>query len=181
MTKRMLAIALLTAVPAAAQTSTLAHTAAKPATAARATTSAATNVQGSSSLNADIATEPHGFTYHADGRRDPFVSLVRKPAAAEATKTSKAEPNPAAGLAGLSASEVSLKGTLASRGDHVGLLQGPGGRTYIARQGDQLRDAVVRSVQEDSIVLATVTTGPLSTTRTTREIRKLLRPKEEAK
>ena len=58
------------------------------------------------------AVEPQGFTYNPDGRRDPFVSLLRR-GADSAAAAAIARP---AGLAGLGTAEVSLRGTITSRG-----------------------------------------------------------------
>ena len=62
--------------------------------------------------------EPQGFTYNADGRRDPFVSLLRR------GSTTNEAGKRVAGLAGLGTAEVSLRGTLRSQGSFVGILQG---------------------------------------------------------
>jgi Tfp pilus assembly protein PilP len=120
--------------------------------------------------------EPQGYTYDPQGRRDPFVSLVRRgsevPRAAGANR-----PN---GLAGLETSEVTLKGTIATQGTYVGILQGSDNKTYIVRAGDKLLDGTIRVINPESMVIAQQVTDPLSLEKQ-REVRKVLRQTEEAK
>ena len=96
---------------------------------------------------APSAVEPQGFTYNPEGRRDPFVSLLRR-----GSDASTSGPK-AAGLAGLGTAEVSLRGTLVSRGAYVGILQGVDSKNYIVRAGDKLLDGTIRSIAADSMVI----------------------------
>lgn len=120
--------------------------------------------------------EPQGFTYDAAGRRDPFVSLLRRGGDVQRPTTGSR----AAGLAGLETSEVTLKGTLASRGSYVGILQGSDNKTYIVKAGDKLLDGTIRTINPDSLVITQQVTDPLSLEKQ-REVRKVLRQTEEAK
>jgi type IV pilus assembly protein PilP len=136
----------------------------------------ATTAPTPSPAPATSALEPQGYTYNPEGRRDPFVSLVRRgrevPGSSPATRP--------AGLAGLSVSEVSLRGTVKGRDGFVAMLQGVDNKTYLARPGDKLLDGTVRTIAADSIVLLQRVSDPLSAD-TTREVRKMLRQTEEAK
>lgn len=85
-----------------------------------------------------------------------------------------------AGLAGLETSEVTLKGTLASRGAFVGIVLGVDNKTYIVKAGDRLLDGTVRTISQDSMVITQQVTDPLSLEKQ-REVRKVLRQTEEAK
>jgi Tfp pilus assembly protein PilP len=114
------------------------------------------------------ATAPEGFTYRAEGRRDPFVSLVRRGTAG--TPRSRAR-----GLAGLATSEVSLRGTVLNQGSVVGILEGVDGRTYIVRPGDKLADGTIRDVSADALIVAQPVVDPLAQEKE-REVRKLLQP-----
>ena len=152
--------------------------AAKAAPAAAATSAAAKDAKDASAKDAlkDAATiEPQGFSYNAEGRRDPFVSLSRR----GADERSNNGPR-VSGLAGIASSEVSLKGTLISRGGYVGILQGLDNRSYIVRVGDKLLDGSVRSISADGMVILQQVNDPLSLEKE-REVRKLLRQTEEAK
>jgi len=117
-----------------------------------------------------------GFTYDPEGRRDPFVSLLRRGDDAERSAPALRAP----GLAGLGAAEVTLKGTLASQGGYVAILRGVDAKTYIVRPGEQLMDGTVRSITPDAVVILQQVRDPLSLERQ-REVRKTLRQTEEAK
>jgi len=118
------------------------------------------------------AAEPQGFTYNPEGRRDPFVSLVRRGVDSAGPKM--------AGLGGLGTSEVSLRGVLTSEGDFVGILHGVDSKNYIVRVVDKLSDGTIRSISKDSVVILQQVNDPLSLEKQ-REVRKLLRQTEEAK
>jgi Tfp pilus assembly protein PilP len=100
---------------------------------------------------------------------------VRRGADTAATGKSRS-----AGLAGLEASEVSLRGTMQSHGSFVGILEGVDRKTYIARAGDKLADGTIRSISSDAMVILQQVNDPLSIEKQ-REVRKLLRQAEEAK
>ena len=127
---------------------------------------------------ASPAIEPQGYTYDPQGRRDPFVSLLRRGSDVQrATSGNLRTP----GLAGLETSEVTLRGTIASQGSYVGILQGSDQKTYIVKAGDRLLDGTIRVINPDSMVISQQVTDPLSLEKQ-REVRKLLRPTtEEAK
>jgi type IV pilus assembly protein PilP len=120
--------------------------------------------------------EPHGYTYTPDGRRDPFVSLLRR--GSNTLKTTQGVRP--AGLLGLETSEITLKGTIASQGGFVGILQGSDNKTYIVRAGERLLDGTIRTITQDSMVITQQVTDPLSLEKQ-REVRKVLRQTEEAK
>ena len=120
--------------------------------------------------------EPQGYTYDPQGRRDPFISLLRRGSDVQRS-TLGIRP---AGLAGLETSEVTLKGTLASQGTYVGIVQGSDNKTYIVKAGDKLLDGTIRTINPDSMVISQQVTDPLSLEKQ-REVRKVLRQTEEAK
>ena len=120
--------------------------------------------------------ESHGFTFDPAGRRDPFVSLMRR---GENVQKSPLGSRPG-GLSGLETSEVTLKGTVASQGGWVGILLGVDSKTYIVRPGDRLHDGTIRSISQDSLVVAQHVNDPLSLEQQ-REVRKALRQTEEGK
>ena len=119
--------------------------------------------------------EPQGFNYNPEGRRDPFVSLLRRGLDDRANNGARGS-----GLAGILSSEVALRGTLISRGGYVGILQGVDNKSYIVRVGDKLLDGSVRSISADAMVILQQVNDPLSLEKE-REVRKLLRQTEEAK
>ena len=89
----------------------------------------------------------------SDGRsavpaaRDPFAMLA-EPVTAETTDLR------AAGLHGLLVDDISVKGIIRDAAGFRALLQGPDKRTFIARTGEKLFDAVVKTVTGDAIVFA---------------------------
>ena len=166
---------------------TLAHAQAAPpsAAAASATPSAAAGTTAPAAdtaaaaaktvaEKAEDAAEPQGFDYHPEGRRDPFVSLLRRGVDARVNSPK------VAGITGLGVSEVSLRGTVVSHGAFVGILQGIDSKNYIVRVGDKLSDGTIRSITADSRVILQQVHDPLSLEKQ-REVRKLLRQTEEAK
>ena len=125
-------------------------------------------------VEAPAPIETKGFTYVPEGRRDPFVSLVRRGTDTAAEAVGPRRP----GLPGLAVGEVTLKGTMQSRGGYLGLLRGADAKTYIIRPGDRLLDGAVQAVTADAVVILQQIDDPLSTQKE-REVRKTLRQTEE--
>lgn len=123
------------------------------------------------------ALEAHGFTYNPEGRRDPFVNLLRRGTGIDTSAHTGPRP---AGIKGLGASEVTLKGTLASQGSYVAILQGADSRTYVVHPGEKLFDGTIRTISADAMVIVQQVNDPLSK-ETQREVRKTLRQTEEAR
>jgi Tfp pilus assembly protein PilP len=121
--------------------------------------------------------ESPGFTYNPEGRRDPFVSQLRRGGAGLGPTIGGVRP---AGLAGLETAEVTLKGTIHSQSGYVGILQGADNKTYIVRAGDRLLDGTVRSITPGVLVILQQVNDPLSLEKQ-REVRKVLRQTDEAK
>lgn len=123
-----------------------------------------------------VSVEPQGFDYDPDGRRDPFVSLLRR-----GTDIGRSNNGPRpAGLAGLETSEVALQGTLKNPDGYVAILHGDDGKTYIVRVGDKLFDGTIRSITADAVVILQPVNDPLSVVKQ-REVRKTIRQNDEAK
>ena len=120
--------------------------------------------------------EAPGYTYHAEGRRDPFVSLLRRaedvPRGAVGVRSG--------GLSGLATAEVTLKGVLQGREGYLGILLGADSKSYIVRAGDRLLDGTVRTIAADSLVIVQQQNDPLAP-RKQQDVRKTLRQLEEAK
>lgn len=117
------------------------------------------------------------FVYNPEGRRDPFVSLLKS--AAEA-RSRQGKQQAASGIPGFLISELSLKGIMQSRGDFVALVAGPDAKTYLIRVNDRLLDGVVRAITADTVVCLQDVSDPLSLTKQ-REVRMTLRAVTEAK
>ena len=157
----IVAVALLAATPVSGQA---------PAPAAPPAVAPAT------ATTAVPALEPQGYDYKPAGRRDPFISLVRR--TTEALGTS-ATSRPT-GLAGLSTAEITMRGAMKGRDGWKALVRGTDNRTYYVKPGDELYDGTVKTVSADSIVIVQNINDPLSDKKK-REVRKLLRPAQEAR
>lgn len=125
--------------------------------------------------SAPPALPPDGYTYNPEGRRDPFVTLLRKGAGASAPGARRAD-----GISGLSSNEVALKGTMVSHGQYVALVQGADGKTYLVHSNEQLLDGVVRAITATSMVIRQRVNDPLSLEKQ-RDVRKLLRSTDDVK
>ena len=123
----------------------------------------------------DVETTAQGFTYTADGRRDPFVALLRGSGSAVLATT---ETVRASGLAGLDTAEVTLRGVLMSQGGYVAMVKGNDEKTYIVRAGDRLADGTIRAITSRMLVIAQQVKEPLSRI-SEREVRKMLRQPAE--
>ena len=150
-------------------------TPAPPATGAQPGPPAAPPATDAQPPAADAPIEPPGFTYNPEGRRDPFVSLVRR--GATTTRTGVSAAARPGGLAGLETAEVNLRGTVRSREGFVAILQGADQKTYIVRAGDKLLDGTVRTISQNDMVILQQVNDPLSLEKQ-REVRKVLRQAE---
>jgi len=121
------------------------------------------------------ALEPQGYDYHPAGRRDPFVSLVRRTTAASGTSATS-RPR---GLGGLSTDEIIMRGVVKGRDGFVAMALGADNRIYYLKAGDELYDGVIRAVTADAMFVMQNVNDPLSNVRK-REVRKPLRPAQEA-
>jgi Tfp pilus assembly protein PilP len=116
------------------------------------------------------------FTYNAEGRRDPFVSLVTKSGERRAGRTGQESE----GVSGLAVDELSVRGVLQSTGGYVAMVQGPDKKTFLVRQNDKLFDGVVKAVTAQGLVILQDVNDPLSLVKQ-KEVRKMLHGNEEGK
>jgi Tfp pilus assembly protein PilP len=150
---------------------------AAPAASAQAPAQGAAPAQGQGGAQAEAGTDPQtGYAYDAEGRRDPFISLVRR-GNESAKNESGVRP---AGLGGIAVGELTLKGTMQSRDGYVALVQGPDLKTYIVKPGDKLYDGTIRAITVNGMVIMQDVNDPLSLEKQ-REVRKVLRQAEEVK
>jgi Tfp pilus assembly protein PilP len=118
---------------------------------------------------------PDNYSYSADGRRDPFMSLLGTGPDRGGTPTKRGE-----GVAGMTLAEISVRGVVQSRGTLIAMVQGPDNRTYLVRQGDRLADGMVQSVTAEGLVVMQEVNDPLSLVKQ-RIVRKPLRSLEDVK
>ena len=111
--------------------------------------------------------------YDAGGRRDPFVSLIVPKTNPTAPRVAAAS-RPGAGLAGVAVSDVQLKGVIRSGTNFVAILEGPDGRTFLAKQLDRLMNGVVKGIERDAVVFTERVADAAGAIRQ-RDVRKALR------
>jgi Tfp pilus assembly protein PilP len=116
-----------------------------------------------------------GYLYDAQGRRDPFVSLIGR----GVEKTEPAGPR-GIGLQGLTVAEMSVKGIMQHRTGYVAIVQGPDLKTHMVRANDRLADGTIKTIAPDGLVIVQEVHDPLSLVKH-KEIRKGLQASDEGK
>jgi Tfp pilus assembly protein PilP len=114
------------------------------------------------------------YSYRAEGRRDPFQSLIGTGSETEATSRRGEGP------AGMALGEISVRGIMQSRGALVAMIQGPDTKTYIVHPGDKLLDGTIKTITPQGLIVIQEVNDPLSLVKQ-REVRKMLRSLEDAK
>jgi len=127
----------------------------------------------------DLPVPPPNFEYSAQGRRDPFISLVNR-GKDQSTQNGAATAKRAEGLPGMLTGELTVRGIMQTRGTWVAMVAGPDGKVYTVRAGDKLADGVIRQVNATSVVILQEVNDPLSLEKQ-REVRKFLRGGDEVK
>ena len=157
------AVTLLAATPVGGQTPTTGSAPARPATA-------------TAPVNPVPPLEPQGYDYDPAGRRDPFISLVRRTAATPFGTSANSRPT---GIGGLAIDEIVVRGLLEGSSGRKAMVKGVDNRSYTLAAGDALFDGTVKAVTAEGLILLQNVNDPLSTVRK-REVKKLLRPTQEA-
>jgi Tfp pilus assembly protein PilP len=115
------------------------------------------------------------YTYEPGGRRDPFLNLITGGNDGR-NQARRGEGGPA----GMSVSEISVRGVMQSRGRLIAMVMGPDNKTYIVHQGDKLLDGTIKTITPQGLIITQEVNDPLSLVKQ-REVRKLLRSLEDAK
>lgn len=119
------------------------------------------------------APPPPAFSYNAEGRRDPFISLSGR-------GDPRSIANRPSGVPGLLITEITVKGIVRGANGFYALIQGADNKTHTVRTGDRLLDGTVKAITADAVVFSQDVNDPLSLQKQ-REIRKSLRPGEESR
>ena len=127
----------------------------------------------------DLPAPAPNFEDEAQGRRDPFISLVNR-GKDQRAQNGAATAERAEGIPGMLTAELTVRGIMQTRGAWVAMVSGPDGRVYIVHAGDKLADGVVRQVTAASVVILQEVHDCLSLERQ-REVRKFLRGGDEVK
>jgi Tfp pilus assembly protein PilP len=107
--------------------------------------------------------------YEETGRRDPFVSLL-----ASKKSIAPASSRPKAGLAGIALADVAVKGVVQNGKTVIAVLEGPGGKSFVARSKDRLQDATVKAIDPDGVTFSTQVVDAMGVSHP-RDVRKSLR------
>jgi Tfp pilus assembly protein PilP len=170
----LLFICLALAMPASGSQGAVSPPPPPPAQAAAAGPPPAAGLQPTAAPPEARAQQAEVYAYRPAGRRDPFVSLLRR-----GVDRSAPGKRPE-GIGGIGANELVLKGIVESKGAFVALVHGPDGRTHTVRVNDRLFDGTIKTITADTLVIAQEVNDPLSLSRQS-EIRKSLRVVEEVK
>lgn len=122
-----------------------------------------------------VLTVPKAYRYNSRGRRDPFVNPVPKP---KGTAAALEPPRPP-GLKGVAVREALIAGVVTSKEPamNVVIISAPGAKApYFAHVGDELYDAVVKSIKLDTVTFALTATASAGDPTTPREIVRKVRP-----
>ena len=125
-------------------------------------------------INQEFEAAPGAYTYDPQGRRDPFVSLLKPVSADTGPKTRPP------GLKGFLIQEVALKGIVRTPRGFTAMLLGTDGKSYFVATGDRLFDGLITAIDATTVTFRQEVTDPLSTVKS-REVKKTLYPSEEAR
>jgi Tfp pilus assembly protein PilP len=120
----------------------------------------------------EISPAPGGYSYNSAGRRDPFMSLVRRGGPAE--KGARKQ-----GMEGLLIQELALRGIIKTPEGYIAFLSGPDGKSYWPRVGQRFFDGQLIAIDATTAAFRQEVSDPLSPVRT-RDVKKYLYPTEEA-
>lgn len=126
-------------------------------------------------LDQELDPPRNGFTYSANNRRDPFISLAR-PVAQDDGSARPRRP----GIEGFMLQETSLKGTLKNIDGWIAVLEGPDKKGYFVRNGQRLHDGVITGIDAAGISFRQEITDPLSPAKW-RDVRRVLSSEEVSK
>ena len=125
-------------------------------------------------LNLALEARPDGYTYNPQGRRDPFVNLMKAAVPKDTNKPS--------GIAGFVINEIHLRGIIehpSGSGKYIAVMLGPDGKGYFPKVGQRLYDGVITAIDAATVYFRQEVTDPLSPEKT-KEVKKTLYPTEEA-
>jgi hypothetical protein len=92
--------------------------------------------------------------FDPQGKRDPFVSLLKKEKVIEVAQILPPPPleERPPGLAGLLISEVTVTGTASSSETQMAILLGIDGMTYFAQEGTKLFDGYLERISPEEVI-----------------------------
>jgi type IV pilus assembly protein PilP len=162
------------ALAAALALSSGAFAQAPPPPAASPEAGAAPAAEPKNPVDQELQPDPSGYAYNPQGRRDPFVSLLKPVSADQGVKTRRP------GMEGFLIQEVALKGIVRTPKGYTAMLLGTDGKSYFVQEGQRLFDGAVTRIDATAVTFRQEITDPLSTVKS-RDVKKTLYPSEEAR
>jgi Tfp pilus assembly protein PilP len=126
-----------------------------------------------SRIDQELAPAPGSYVYTQQGRRDPFVSLLKP-----VSESGPGKRRP--GMEGFLIQEVALKGIVKDRTGYTAMLLGTDGKSYFSKVGQRLFDGVITAIDAATVTFRQEVTDPLSSVRS-RDVKKTLYPSEEGR
>jgi Tfp pilus assembly protein PilP len=124
-------------------------------------------------IDQEITPAPGTYSYTAQGRRDPFVSLLKP-----VSESGPGKRRP--GMEGFLIQEVALKGIVKDSKGFTAMLLGTDGKSYFCKVGQRLFDGVITAIDASTVTFRQEVTDPLSSVRS-RDVKKTLYPSEEGR
>jgi hypothetical protein len=109
-------------------------------------------------------------TYDEGDRRDPFVSLLEP----KKTPAPARPPQVISRITDVPLSDVSVRGIVRNGEMTTAVLEGPAGKSFVVRTGDQLHDARIKKIDPNVVIFAHDETDANGAPRS-QEVRKSLR------
>jgi Tfp pilus assembly protein PilP len=122
----------------------------------------------------ELAPPPGAYRYNAGGRRDPFMSLVRRGGAAKEDEAKRKQ-----GIEGLLISELALQGIIKTADGYIAFFAGPNGKSYWVKNNQRFYDGQLIGIDATTATFKQEVSDPLNPVKT-RDVKKYLYPSEEA-
>jgi type IV pilus assembly protein PilP len=123
----------------------------------------------------ELAPAPGAYRYNPAGRRDPFLSLVKRGGAARDDDRSRAGK----GIEGLLISELALQGVIKTVDGYIAFFAGPNGKSYWVKNNQRFYDGQLIAIDATTATFRQEVSDPLNPVKT-RDVKKYLYPSEEA-
>jgi Tfp pilus assembly protein PilP len=124
-------------------------------------------------IDQEVTPAPGSYAYTAQGRRDPFVSLLKP-----VSESGPGKRRP--GMEGFLIQEVALRGIVKDAKGFTAMLVGTDGKSYFCKVGQRLFDGVITAIDASTVTFRQEVTDPLSSVRS-RDVKKTLYPSEEGR
>lgn len=125
-------------------------------------------------LEQEVQPAPGTYVYSPQGRRDPFVSLIKPVSTGREARVRPTGPE------GFLIQEIALKGVVKTPDGYTAMILGTDNKSYFVKTGQRLYDGAIIAMDGSSVTFRQEVADPLSPVRT-REVKKSLYSSEEAR